>query len=375
MSILVWVDHELNPLDDTLNLLALPNGIENLLKDLVDYSLATSSDSNYDVNKSVLDLLLINVYCLCLWLNNSLYNLLHEMHTRILLLHRLCWYFSMLELFMCLAEHLFLCPRNPFPFSSLLGRYLPLTPIDFLPTAFSAPLLTLLGSETGVPDMPSSAFDLNNCLSGLILCLYNSGLSSVVGSSSFNCMDNLDTIVAYYMTLDNLDFPESHMTAFTLVLDTNLLLAGLDFSPSWHSHWSNNLFLRRCFEFSIAELHNFWVRHCTLRISSSCPGLICLCAPVPLNLGWVTDEVWIFHEDLFEYCVHDGLVWFWMLGCTFRLLLMIWIIADLPIDPVLPCHLWLNLRNCLAVLLALCTLLANSLVMVLLDEGPLVVGL
>ena len=195
------MDHELDPLDDTFNLLTFSNSVEYLFHDLVNYVLSTGSNSHHDIHETVLNLLIIYVDILLIRLYDCLCDLLDEDHMRILLRHWLRYLFNLLEFLLSLSEHLFLLPPDSFPFSCLLRRNLLLSVVYFITAAGLAPPLTLLGSELRVPDVSPPATDLNYNICSLSLCLHNSAGPPLAYSGRLNRLNNLNTVVADHVTL------------------------------------------------------------------------------------------------------------------------------------------------------------------------------
>ena len=252
MSVLVWVNHELDSSDDTLNLLAFSNSIEDLFNNLINNLLALSSNRHNYINKSVLDLLIIDIDSLRSRFHDCMHDLLDENYSRILLRYRFRCFFNMLAFFTSLSEHLFLFLSNSFPFSRFLRRNLLLAALDFIPAASSAPSLSLLGLELSGPDVTTLTLDLNHNL--LCLCTYNLAGPLLEMCSSLNSLDYLNAVVADHMTLNMLELPETDMATFTCLLDPDPLLASLHIPLSGNCNFRSHdlLFYSHVENFSIA---------------------------------------------------------------------------------------------------------------------------
>ena len=260
MSVLVWVNHELDSSDDTLDLLTFSNSIEDLFNNLINNFLALCSNRHDYIYKSMLDLLFINIYSLRPRLHDCMYHLLNENDSRILLRYRLRCFFNMLCFFTGLPEHLFLFLSNSFPFSRFLCCSLLLSTLNFISAASSAPSLPLLGLELSDPGMTSSTLDLNHNPLWMGLLTYYLAGPLLEFCSGLDSLDNFNTVVADHMTLNMLELPETDVAAFTCLLGTDPFLASLHFPLSGNSNFRSYdlLFFNHAENFSVAELHSFW---------------------------------------------------------------------------------------------------------------------
>ena len=348
MSVLVWVDHELDSLDDTFDLLAFTNSVKDLVHDLINYVLTTGSNSHHDIYETVLNLLIIYVDILLMRLYDYLCNLLDEDHLRILLWHRLWYLFNLLEFLLSLSEHMFLFPPDSFSFSCFLRRHLLLSVVNFVAAAGLAPSLTLLGPELSVPDVSPSATDLNYNICSLSLCLYNFAGSSLTYCGCFNRLNNLNTVMADHVTLHGLELPEANMAALTSLLGANCssLLASLHISLSGYCNGGSfNLRLYWCIEnFPVAELHSFWVRNCSVcNFSGASCCAFRFAGSTSLEGSLVAYEIRVFIENFIEDCVYHFLSRFYMRGRCLSFLFLTWIVPlHVSVDPVLADHATLN---------------------------------
>ena len=377
MSVLVWVNHELDSSDDTLNLLAFSNSIEDLFNNLINNFLALSSNRHNYINKSMLDLLIINIDSLRSRFHDCMHDLLDENYSRILLRYRFRCFFNMLEFFTSLSEHLFLFLSNSFPFSRFLRRNLLLAALDFIPAASSAPSLSLLGLELSGPDVTTLTLDLNHNL--LCLCTYYLAGPLLEICSGLNSLDYLNAVVADHMTLNMLELPETNMATFTCLLDSDPLLASLHIPLSGNCNFRSHdlLFYSHVENFSIAELHSFWFRGTSITDfnGASCSIFFRFIGSTPLEFNLFACELRIFIENFIENSIYFRLSWF-LLYCHFCFCFLTWIISFLvPINPILTDYSGLNLRNCLDSLFSLVSLLANGMALMLMVKGGLVVNL